>query len=86
MLVETLESAGLQPNDITRHLAVTRATASAWLNGHSQPHALHAAEVDRFLDAVRRAVEAGELPAPKDMPRLERRRRIDGVLLRHQRP
>lgn len=78
----TLHLARLTPIDVARALGVTRVTASMWLNKHTQPHSLIRERVEKFLDAVYRAVEAGQLPVPHRVTRRERRRYIQDVLAR----
>jgi len=65
-------AAGLTPADVAKLLKVSRVTVSLWFNGHSQPHALHANKVQKLLDAIGVAVDAGDLPIPRDASRRDR--------------
>lgn len=71
-MFEIAKEARLQPHDLAKLLKVSRITVSMWFNGHSKPHRLLADRVEKLLDAIRQAVEAGELPVPHDVSRRER--------------
>lgn len=75
-MFETAKRAGLQPHDLAKMLRVSRVTVSLWFNGHNKPHKLLTARVMKLLDAVDRAVECGELPAPHGLSREDRTKHI----------
>lgn len=82
-MFEVAKEARLQPHDMAKLLKVSRITVSMWFNGHSKPHRLLGDRVDKLLDAIRAAVEAGELPVPHDVSRRERGHYIQKVLGKH---
>lgn len=75
-MFETAKRAGLMPHDFAKMLKISRVTASLWFNGHNKPHRLLSGRVYKLLDAVERAVESGELPAPADLSREDRSKHI----------
>lgn len=77
--------AGLLPHDVAAILSVNRVTASLWMNGHCEPHRLHKDKVERFIRAVQDAVDLGELPVSKDIPRQKRHIEVVRVLRRQYR-
>lgn len=74
------KEARLQPHDMAKLLKVSRITVSMWFNGHSKPHKLLNDRVSKLLDAIREAVDVGELPVPHDVSRRERGHYIQKVL------
>lgn len=71
-MFENVRAAGLQPHDLAKLLKINRITTSLWLNGHTQPHKLHRERVEKLVDAIGLAVQAGTLPVPLDVNRRER--------------
>lgn len=71
-MFENVKAAGLQPHDLAKLLRVNRITTSMWLNGHTEPHHLHRQRVEKLVDAIGQAVQAGALPVPLDVSRRER--------------
>lgn len=67
-----LTAAGVGPGDLAKLLKINRVTCSSWLNGHTQPHRLIRVQVDKMLDQIGLAVEAGHLPVPHRISRRER--------------
>lgn len=82
-MFEIAKEARLQPHDLAKLLKISRITVSMWLNGHSRPHRLLTERVEKLLDAIRAAVDAGELPVPHDVSRRERGHYIQKVLEKH---
>lgn len=82
-MFESAKVAGLTPVDVARELGVSRVTASMWFNGHYEPMKFLRPHVQELLDAIGRAVEAGELPVPVDVTRRERAQYLSKVLRRH---
>lgn len=78
--LELLRLAKLTPVDISRCVGVSRVTASLWVNSRTQPHSLIREKVDRFIDAVRQAVQAERLPVPYSVTRRERGHYLRSVL------
>lgn len=62
-----VRKAGLNATDLSRLLQVHRCTCSLWLNGHKQPHHLHARVVQSLLDRIEKRVSRGDLPT--ELPR-----------------
>lgn len=75
--------AGLTPTDFSRLLGISRVTASLWFNDRAKPHHLLANKLKKLLDAIRAAVEAGDLPSPEGLTREERSAHITKVMSRH---
>lgn len=71
-MFEIAKEAKLLPHDLAKLLKVSRITVSMWFNGHSKPHRLLTERVEKLVDAIRLAVDAGELPVPHDVSRRER--------------
>lgn len=71
-MFEPVKQAELQPHDIAKLLKLNRITVSLWLNDHALPHKLHRERVQKLVDAISEAVEAGAFPVPIDVPRRER--------------
>jgi xylose isomerase len=71
-MFEPVRAAGLQPHDLAKLLKLSRITTSMWLNGHTEPHRLHIDKVQKLVDAIDAAVQAGSLPVPADVGRAER--------------
>lgn len=82
-MFDVIRQAGLRANEVGRLLGVSRVTVSLWLNGHANPHRLHANKVNKVLDAMTAAVEAGELPAPKGLSAEDRAAHIRNVIVAH---
>jgi hypothetical protein len=79
-MFEPVVEAELQPHDLARILKLNRVTVSMWLNGHCLPHRLHIEKVQKLIDAVNEAVEAGKLPLPDGTPRRDREQLISSAL------
>lgn len=62
--IELLKTAGLRVTEVAQLVKVSRPTASNWFRGAHGPHSLVTAELNKLVDAVRQAMEAGELPIP----------------------
>lgn len=60
-------TAGLNPTEVGKLVAVSRVTASKWKNKKSEPHHLLSAKVLRFIAAVTDAVNDKELPLDPDI-------------------
>lgn len=75
-----LSLARLTPIDIARCVGVSRVTASLWMNKHNGPHHLIRDRLERFVDAVAKAVQAGQLPVPHAITRRERTHYLKSVL------
>lgn len=83
MDLQPFRDAKLGPTDLAKLLPTKRVSISNWMNGHSVPHHLVAPQVHRLLDTVKRAVDAGELPVPRNVPRRERWYYVQQVLARY---
>jgi len=77
------DHARLLPSDLAKLLGVSRCTVSFWYSGKSSPHSMIRAKVDKLLDGISRAVEAGDLPVPHDVKRRERGLYITQHLVKH---
>lgn len=75
----------MRPDDIAKLIGVNRATASLWVNGHSQPHRLLSGKVKKLLAAIRAAAHAGKLPVPLDVVSRERHLYLNTALVPHLR-
>lgn len=75
-----LQTARLRTVDVAKLINVSRVTVSMWMNGHAQPHSLLHDRVRKFLDAVKKAMQAGLLPVPVDARRRERGFYVQRVL------
>lgn len=82
-MFELAKKADVLPHDFARALNINRITVSLWYNGHSKPHRLLADKVASLLDAIEKAVEAGELPISADVERRERRNETHKVLMKY---
>ena len=82
-MFEIAKEARLQPHDLAKLLKVSRITVSMWFNGHSKPHRLLADRVEKLIDAIAKAVDAGELPVPHDVSRRERGHYIQKSLAKY---
>jgi transcriptional regulator with XRE-family HTH domain len=80
-MFEVIRQAGLRTREVGRLLGTSRVTVSLWLNGHTSPHRLHANKVNKFLDALKHAVEVGELPPPKGLKPEERETYVTNVVI-----
>ena len=77
---QAARDAGLTPADLSALFKVHRVTCSRWLNGHRTPHFHLVSSVSRVLDAVRKAVDTGQLPVPLNVSLDDRRPYIQAVL------
>lgn len=82
-MFELAKKANVLPHDVAKALGLNRITVSLWFNGHSKPHRLLADKVSSLLDAIEKAVEAGELPISADVDRRERANEVQKVLSKH---
>jgi len=82
-MFELAKKANVLPHDVAKALGLNRITVSLWFNGHSKPHKLLADKVASLLDAIEKAVEAGELPISADVDRRERANEVQKVLGKH---
>jgi len=82
-MFEIVKTARLQPHELAKMLSVSRVTVSMWVNGHNKPHHLLEARVGKLLDAVKSAVESGDLPVPFDVTRRERPHYVNKTLVKH---
>lgn len=78
-----LKKAGLKPADFGKLLKVHRVTASLWVNGHANPHTFLVPRVTKMLDAVKAALDAGDLPLSFDVTRRERGLHISRAVVKH---
>jgi hypothetical protein len=79
-MFELAKKANVLPHDVAKALGLNRITVSLWYNGHSKPHRLLTDKVSSLLDAISKAVDAGELPISADVDRRERRNEVQKVL------
>ena len=82
-MFESVKQARLQRQEIANLLKVNRVTVSMWLNGHTKPHHLLVDRVEKLIDAISAAVDAGDLPVPRDVSRRERGYYIQNALKKH---
>ena len=82
-MFEIVKTARLNPHELAKMLSVSRVTVSMWVNGHNKPHQLIEARVLKLLDAVKSAVDSGDLPVPFDVTRRERPHYVNKTLVRH---
>lgn len=82
-MFKVLKKAGLKPADFAKLIKVHRVTVSLWVNGHNNPHALLSSRVSKMLDAVKAALDAGDLPLSFDVVRRERALHIQRAVLKH---
>jgi hypothetical protein len=62
--IQSLKTAGFRVTEVSQLMKVSRPTASNWYRGAHTPHTLVEGKLNKLVDAVRRATEAGELPIP----------------------
>lgn len=62
--IAPIKRAKLRVTEVARLLHVSRPTASNWFNGVHEPHAMIRGKLNKLLDAIGAALEAGELPVP----------------------
>lgn len=86
MNFEVAKQARLRPSDIAKLLRISRITVSLWFNGHTQPHHFHSARVQRLLDAIQSAMDAGDLPVPLGVSRKDRALVIERAVKKHLAP
>lgn len=67
-----VHAARLKPGDLCKLVGVGRVACSMWLNDHCQPHHLLTEKVQKVVDAIQAAVDAGSLPVPYSVTRRER--------------
>jgi hypothetical protein len=79
-MFDPVRQAELLPSDVSKLLGVNRITVSMWLRNHCKPHRLLGDRVEKLVDAVRRALDSGALPVPRDVSRRERGLYIRGAL------
>lgn len=79
-----LKQAGIGPTDISRMVGVSRVTASGWLNNKFSPSRLLEDRLQKFIDVVKLALEAGELPVPQAVGRNGRAQYLQDVIDTHE--
>jgi hypothetical protein len=69
-----LHVAGVRPTHLVELLGgkISRVTASNWMWRRTQPHSMVRRDADIILEAVKRAIETGTLPAAPDSSYQER--------------
>jgi molybdenum cofactor biosynthesis enzyme MoaA len=67
-----IRDAKLGPEDLRKLCGVSRVACSMWLNNHTQPHHLLTDRVQKVVDGVKAALDAGLLPVPFSVVRRER--------------
>jgi transcriptional regulator with XRE-family HTH domain len=85
-MFDVCKAAKLRPDDLSKLLKVSRTTVSLWFNGHTKPHHLLIARVERLLQAIEDAYVAGQLPVPHDIPRRERGLYLSTTVRKHISP
>lgn len=82
-MFQVCKKAGVTPADIARMLNLNRVTVSMWFNNRSAPHSMLRRRVDRLLQAIKSAVDKGDLPLSSDVPRTNRHAEIAKTIHRH---
>ena len=77
------QDAQLTTNDIRLLFGICRQTAAGWLSGRHQPHFLRGDTVKQTLAIVTIALEAGDLPLNRSIPRRERLMHLHAILKKH---
>lgn len=67
-----VKAAKLGPEDLRKLCGTSRVACSMWLNNRSNPHVILQDRVQKVVDDIRRATEAGLLPVPFHVVRRER--------------
>jgi len=75
--------AGLKQKEIGTIVGVSHTTVGLWMRGKRVPHFLHEAKVQTILDAVDRAVTAGDLPLPPTIRGEDRMEHIKTAIKKH---
>jgi hypothetical protein len=82
-MFEIAKEARIRPDDFAKLTKVSRVTTSMWFNGHTKPHHLLQVRVNELLDAIKAAMEAGDLPVPHDVGRRERHLYVSKAVEKH---
>jgi hypothetical protein len=82
-MFEIAKEARIRPDDFSKLAKVSRVTASMWFNGHTKPHHLLQVRVNELLDAIKAAMDAGDLPVPHDVGRRERHLYVTKAVEKH---
>lgn len=82
-MFDIAKEAKLRPSDVARLLDLNRVTVSLWFNGHHRPHKLLISKVEKLLDGIKLAYEAGDLPVSSDLEGAERHTAIQRTLVKH---
>jgi len=83
MFTTARDAAKLLPSDLAKLLRVNRCTVSFWYSGRCAPHVQLREKVNKVLDAIGRAVEAGDLPVPHGVRHRERGLYIEKAVVKH---
>lgn len=78
-----VQEAGLRNAELARMTNVARSTPRYWILGISKPTGEAIPRVERVLNGLRRAVDAGVLPLPKGIKPSVRASRIDEIYLEY---
>lgn len=79
------DTAQLLPSDLSKLLGVHRCTVSFWYNGNAEPHRDLTRRLNKLLDLVKAATDAGDLPVPHHINRRERAHYLRQVILKQVR-
>lgn len=82
-MFQVAKDARLRPDDIAKLLKLSRVTVSLWFNGHTNPHHLISKRVNKLLEAIKSAMDAGDFPLPHDVGRRERGMYIHNTIAEH---
>jgi predicted transcriptional regulator len=75
--------AKLKAIEISKLLGVSKQAVSSWYAGTRQPHPQVMHRLQRLLDAVSAAVDAGELPVPTVVEHSERWGYVNRTIVKH---
>ncbi len=83
-MFSTFHKAGLQTRHLVKFVGVSRITASRWLNDHGiEPHPQLIGKVSRFLNLVKQAYDAGELPFPPNIAKSDENNYLTGLFRKY---
>jgi len=82
MDISIVTKAGITKSEFARIMRTSRTTVHSWMSGGGV-HAMIVGRLRRMMTIIGKAVEAGDLPLAKDMPRKDRAHAIAAALKKH---